>query len=219
MRKLGQRATFLTAPRVIKASAGECEIRGGEYIAYDRADLSTAIAFWQPQAAEGDPKAQTYLGEIYERGIGGQKPDYESAALWYKRAAEQDYAPAQINLGQLYEQGLGVPKDQAAALNWYRKASGLGVTFVASADTAAEITSLRSRVSEQDAANAALQARLAEEQRRNERAQRAPRVGEATRSAANSKPHARSWSGSGGSWPRHGARPRPFRPQRRSASG
>ena len=82
VRQLGQRATFLTAPRVIKASAGECEIRGGEYIAYDRADLSTAIAFWQPQAAEGDPKAQTYLGEIYERGIGGQKPDYESAALW-----------------------------------------------------------------------------------------------------------------------------------------
>jgi hypothetical protein len=170
--------TFLTAPRVIKTSAGECEIRGGEYIAYDRADLATAIAFWQPQAAEGDPKAQTYLGEMYERGIGGQKPDYESAALWYKRAADQNYAPAQINLGQLYEQGLGVVKDQAAALNWYRKASGLGVTFVASADTAAEITSRRSRVSEQDAANAALQARLAEEQRsaERERAERAREV-------------------------------------------
>lgn len=178
VRQLGQRMTFLTVPRVIKASAGECEIRGGEYIAYDRADLSTAIAFWQPQASEGDPKAQTYLGEIYERGIGGQKPDYESAALWYKRAAEQDYAPAQINLGQLYEQGLGVAKDQAAALNWYRKASGLGVTFVASADTAAEITSLRSQVSEQGAANAALQARLAEEQRQaeRERAQRAREI-------------------------------------------
>ena len=166
VRQLGQRATFLTAPRVIKASAGECEIRGGEYIAYDRANLSTEIAYWQPKAAEGDPKAQTYLGEIYERGLGGQKPDYESAALWYKRAAEQNYAPAQINLGQLYEQGLGVAKDQTAALNWYRKASGLGATFVASGDAAAEIASLRSRVAEQDQTQATLQAQLAEEQRR-----------------------------------------------------
>ncbi len=171
VRQLGQRATFLTAQRVIKTSAGECEIRGGEYIAYDRADLATAISFWQPQAAGGDPKAQTYLGEIYERGLGGQPPDYESAALWYRRAAEQNYTPAQINLGQLYEQGRGVAKDEATALNWYRKASGLGVTFVASADTAAEITSLRSQVSEREAANAALSTRVSEEKRRADRAQ------------------------------------------------
>ena len=37
VRKLGQ-MTFLTARRPLKTSAQECEIRGGAYVAYDRAD-------------------------------------------------------------------------------------------------------------------------------------------------------------------------------------
>src|SRR5262245_65202737 len=37
VRKLG-RMTFLTPRRPIKTTAQDCEIRGGEYVAYDRAD-------------------------------------------------------------------------------------------------------------------------------------------------------------------------------------
>jgi hypothetical protein len=37
VRKLGK-MTFLTARRPIKTSAQDCEMRGGEYVAYDRAD-------------------------------------------------------------------------------------------------------------------------------------------------------------------------------------
>ena len=124
VRKLGQNFTYLTPRRPIKSTAVDCEIRGGEYVAYDRANYKTALNIWLPQAKEGDPIAQTYVGEIYEKGLGIQA-DYAIAAHWYQQAAEQGYSRAQINLGYLYEGGLGVPRDLTAAMNLYRKASGL----------------------------------------------------------------------------------------------
>lgn len=66
VRKLGQALTYITPRRPIKTSAIDCEIRGGEYVAYDRTDYSTALKVWLPQAKEGKPEAQTYVGEIYE---------------------------------------------------------------------------------------------------------------------------------------------------------
>lgn len=124
VRKLGAQASYLTARRPIKTTAVDCEIRGGEYVAFDRADYATALKIWLPQAQAGDAEAQNYVGEIYEKGL-GILPDYEAAAHWYKLAADQELARAQINLGSLYEKGLGVPKDAAQALNLYRMASGL----------------------------------------------------------------------------------------------
>jgi uncharacterized protein (DUF3084 family) len=125
VRRLGSKLTYLTPRRATKTSAIECEIRGGEYVAYDRSDYRTALRVWQPQAEEGDPEAQNYVGETYERGL-GVAPDYTLAAEWYRRAADQGYGPAQINLGHLYEKGLGVPQDIARAIAFYRSASGLG---------------------------------------------------------------------------------------------
>ena len=116
--------TYMTPRRPIKTSAADCEVRGGEYVAYDRANYATALRVWQPSADQGDKEAQTNIGEIYERGVGGP-PDYEQAAFWYKKAADQGYARAQINLGFLYEQGRGVSKDPATALSLYRRAAGL----------------------------------------------------------------------------------------------
>ncbi len=124
IQKLGQKFTYITPRRPIKTSAEDCEIRGGEYTAYDRADYRTALYVWLDQAKGGDPKAQTYVGEIYEKGM-GIAPDYGTAYHWYLKAAEQGYSRARINLGYLYEKGLGVDRDPVEALNWYRKASGL----------------------------------------------------------------------------------------------
>lgn len=124
IRKLGRQVTYLTARQAQKTTALDCEIRGGEYVAYDRANYETALQVWKPQAEQGDAKAQNYVGEIYERGL-GTAPDYAAAATWYRKAADQGFAPAQINLGQLLEQGLGVSKDVPAALALYRRASGL----------------------------------------------------------------------------------------------
>lgn len=123
VRKLGT-MTYLGPKRPIKTTAADCSIRGGDYVAYDRADYRTALNVWLAQAKSGDAKAQTYVGEIFEKGL-GQQPDYEAAAFWYKKAAEQGSDRALINLGYLYEKGLGVERDVAMALNYYRQGSGL----------------------------------------------------------------------------------------------
>ncbi|MDO6460437.1 caspase family protein [Granulosicoccaceae sp. 1_MG-2023] len=136
LRQLGSRMTYLTPRRPIKTTASDCEIRGGEYVAFDRSNYATALKIWLPQAKEGDAAAQTYVGEIYEKGLGIQA-DYQIAAEWYRRAAEQGYSRAQINLGFLYESGLGVERDLTTAMNWYRQASGLSdgnLEFVSSVE-------------------------------------------------------------------------------------
>jgi uncharacterized protein YdaT len=120
IKQLGTQVTFVGARQAVRTSASDCAIRGGEYTSYDRADYGTALQVWMEPAQGGDPKAQTYVGEIYEK-----QGDFASAAQWYRKAADQGYAPAQIDLGSLYEQGKGVPKDGQQALNWYRKASGV----------------------------------------------------------------------------------------------
>jgi hypothetical protein len=77
-----------------------------------------------PIAQEGDPKAQSYVGEIYEKGLGTQ-PNYQKAAIWYQKAADQGYSRAKMSLGSLYERGLGVSQNNVTALALYRDASGL----------------------------------------------------------------------------------------------
>lgn len=124
IRKLGTRTTYVSPRRPVKTTALDCGIRGGEYVAYDRANAETALKVWLPMARQGDIEAAVYVGEIFEKGIGGT-PDYKTAAHWYQIAAEAGDLRAQINLGHLYESGLGVPRDPAKAVDWYRRASGL----------------------------------------------------------------------------------------------
>ena len=126
--QLGTAMSYLAPRRAIKTAASDCAIRGGEYVAFDRASLATALRVWLPQADLGDKVAQTNVGEIYEKGA-GTAPDYANAAKWYQKAADQGYARALTNLGFLYEQGLGVPKDPVVALKLYRKAAGIEGTI------------------------------------------------------------------------------------------
>ena len=169
IRQLG-RITYLTARRPVKTSARDCQIRGGEYLAFDRANYATALKVWLEPAKKGDPAAQTYVGEIFEKGL-GTTPDYAAAAEWYRRAAESDYSRAAINLGTLYEQGLGVPKDPRQALNWYRRAAGLGnLTFEIPA--AAEVKRLEKEVGELRRELQASQAELDRTQRELEKLRR-----------------------------------------------
>ncbi|MDY6949098.1 MAG: caspase family protein, partial [Pseudomonadota bacterium] len=123
VRQLGN-ASFLSQRRPIRTTQSECSIRGGEYVAYDRADLQSALRIWMQTAQSGDVEAQTNVGEIYERGM-GVAPDYEAAAKWYQKAADKNYSRALFNLGTMYEQGLGVPQDPLKALNLYRQAWGV----------------------------------------------------------------------------------------------
>ncbi len=72
-----------------------------------------------------NPYAQTYMGQMYEKGKGVTR-DYSEAAAWYRKAAEQDYGIGQRNLGVMYFKGLGVPQSYSEAVNWYKKASENG---------------------------------------------------------------------------------------------
>ena len=166
IRQLGREVVYVTRGTAIKTSARDCQIRGGEYVAFDRSNYATSLKVWLPLAEQGEPGAQTYVGEIFEKGL-GLRPDYAAAAVWYRRAAEKGYSRAAINLGNLYEQGLGVPKNNALALNWYRRAAGLSeLSFgTVSQSQAAETQRLRDEV-------AGLRRELKEKQEELNRTQR-----------------------------------------------
>ncbi|WP_431023977.1 caspase family protein [Halomonas sp. H5] len=194
VRRLGQRTTFLTPRRAIRTTAQDCRIRGGEYVAYDRADYRTALNVWLEPAEAGDPEAQNYVGEIFEKGL-GTEPDYVSAATWYRRAADQGYARAQINLGFLYEQGLGVAEDRTRALNLYRRASGaVEDPLVYRSDVTAEMEELRARLGAQ-VDQAERQAQSLQQQRQRliqERDELQRRLAQAQASAADTGAQARA---------------------------
>jgi uncharacterized caspase-like protein len=124
VRQLGGEFTYLSARRPIRTSAKDCAIRGGEYVAFDRANYGTALKVWLPPANQGDANAMNYVGEIYEKGL-GTAPDFALARSWYEKAAMKGNSSAMINLGSLYERGVDGEKDMVKAMNWYRKASGL----------------------------------------------------------------------------------------------
>lgn len=124
IRQLGTRVTYLTERRPIRTTAEDCAIRGGEYVALDRADYGTALKVWMGAAEGGDPDAQYYVGVLYEKGAEGQ-PNYLKAASWYRQAAERGVSRAAVNLGRLYEQGIGVEKSSREAERWFAKASGM----------------------------------------------------------------------------------------------
>src|SRR5262249_49419554 len=98
MRKLGKSATFMGARRPIRTTQADCETRGGEYVASDRANYQTALKVWMAQAELGDAEAQNYVGEIYLKGL-GTDPDYAKSAEWFDKAAAQGSRRARINLG------------------------------------------------------------------------------------------------------------------------
>jgi uncharacterized caspase-like protein len=163
VRQLGS-MTYLSPRRPTHTTASDCRIRGGEYVAFDRADLKSALAVWLQAAQGGDAEAQTNVAEIYERGLGGP-PNYEAAVQWYQKAADQKYSRAVFNLGTLYEQGLGVEQDKLKALNLYRQAWGLPEDSVmyqsaARAEQEALRTELEGQVSEKDSRLKLLQQQL-----------------------------------------------------------
>ena len=123
LRKLGN-MSYMSPRRPVKTTAADCRIRGGEYVAYDRADYKTALKVWLPSAEQGDAEAQLAVGEIFEKGL-GTEPNYEVAIFWYQKAADQGNKSALFNLGTLYEQGLGVEKDRLQEINYYRQAWGM----------------------------------------------------------------------------------------------
>ena len=161
VRRLGSNSSFMSARRPVRTTQADCEIRGGEFVSYDRADYQTALKVWLGQADAGDADAQNYVGEIYLKGL-GTAPDYARAEQWFEKAAAQGSRRARINLGYMYEQGLGMSQDTARALNLYRDASGI------SGDKLVFASSVTAEVQQARAETQAVREQLSGEQRKSE---------------------------------------------------
>jgi TonB family protein len=89
--------------------------------AYEKGDYEAALREWRPAADKGDPRAQYWLGVLYDEGQGLPK-DTGEAAKWYRRAADQGIGDAQNRLGYFYDKGEGVDRDRVQAHAWYELA-------------------------------------------------------------------------------------------------
>ncbi|WP_397579386.1 tetratricopeptide repeat protein [Sphingorhabdus sp.] len=144
---LGLLALYLVPPSLASAQSDDAEA------AYERKDVAALTRM----ANAGDPLAQFNLGALYLSGEGVDKDEVQAYkwynlsaasgnenAKWprdnisnraYKRKdvavltgiAEAGGLLAQTYLGFMYILGEGVPKDDAAAVSWSRKAAEQGV--------------------------------------------------------------------------------------------
>jgi TPR repeat protein len=85
--------------------------------AFRAGDYPRAIRRIAPAAERGDPRAQAFLGFMYQYGRGVAQ-NYALAAYWYRRSAEQGNPTAQHLLGLMFDKGLGVPTNHVAAHVW-----------------------------------------------------------------------------------------------------
>ena len=93
--------------------------------AFEKKNYGPALASLKPLADAGHPRAQYYLGNMYENGF-GVAIDLAEAARWYRLSADQGDVYSQTHLGYLYERALGVPRDDALAAQWYAKSAAAG---------------------------------------------------------------------------------------------
>jgi uncharacterized protein len=100
-----------------KADGGSAGMR-----AFARHDYVRAASLLVVEAERGSPVAQTYLGYMYQYGLGVPR-DYVIAASWLHQAAEQGEPTGQFLLGLLFDKGYGVPQDWVEAEVWLNLAA------------------------------------------------------------------------------------------------
>jgi uncharacterized protein len=104
----------VTAAKADSASAG--------MRAFARHEYARAASLLVLEAERGSPVAQTYLGYLYQNGLGVPR-DYVVAASWLHQAAEQGEPTGQFLLGLLFDKGYGVPLDWMEAEVWLNLAA------------------------------------------------------------------------------------------------
>jgi TPR repeat protein len=88
-------------------------------------DYKRAIALVRPLAEQGNPKAESILGEMYLHGE-GLAQDFGLAASWIQKAAEQGDEISEKEIGVMYYTGQGVPQDYLKAFAWTFKSAEKG---------------------------------------------------------------------------------------------
>jgi TPR repeat protein len=98
--------------------------------AFNRSDFPVALRLLRPFAEQGDPRAQVFLGQMYDFGRGVPQ-DYTETFKWYRRAADQGYSVGQSLLAFMYKAGRGVPQDYVSAHMWWNLAAASGDPYSA----------------------------------------------------------------------------------------
>jgi TPR repeat protein len=99
--------------------------------AYNSENYLTARRLFKEIAHQGNPVAQRFLAQMYDKGQGGLQ-NYTKAVEWYKKAAKQNDSKAQYLLGVKYANGHGVPVDEKLAYTWFAIAFNNGYELAAS---------------------------------------------------------------------------------------
>ena len=104
------------------ASGAKADVLSAGMRAFVRHDYVRAASLLLGEAERGSPVAQTYLGYMYQYGLGVPR-DYVLAASWLHQAAEQGEPTGQYLLGLLFDKGYGVPQDWVEAEVWLNLAA------------------------------------------------------------------------------------------------
>ncbi len=90
-------------------------------------DEVQAASWFRQSAAQGNPAAQYWIGEMSAKGRGGITADWKVARPHFKDAAAGGSADAFIELGFMYERGLGdLTQDYEKAAGCYRQGMRMG---------------------------------------------------------------------------------------------
>jgi len=93
--------------------------------ALQRGDYREALRILKPAARLGDPAAQYYLGQAYERGY-GVDVNISLAVRWYAEAAGRGHVEANVQLGKMNMLGRGLTRDSSRASEFFSFASRSG---------------------------------------------------------------------------------------------
>ena len=115
--------------------------------AYERQDYATAMRLFRPLADQGDARAQSNLGLMYDNGEGVAEDDAESVK-WFRKAADQGHARAQFNLGVMYANGEGVTENNVQADKWWNLAAAQGHATAKANKAIIEKTMTREQIAE-----------------------------------------------------------------------
>jgi TPR repeat protein len=118
-----RRLAFALALGVLcSASGAKADAVSAGMRAYARHDYVRAASLLFAEAERGSPVAQTYLGYLYQYGLGVPQ-DYVLAVSWLHQAAERGEPTGQFLLGLLFDKGYGVPQDWVEAEVWLNLAA------------------------------------------------------------------------------------------------
>jgi hypothetical protein len=116
------RALALAFVMLFFACSAKADTLSAGVRAYESHDFVRAAPLLLVEAERGLPIAQTYIGYMYQNGLGVPR-DYVVAASWLNKAAQHGEPTAQFLLGLLFDKGYGVPQDWVQAEVWLNLAA------------------------------------------------------------------------------------------------